>query len=51
MMRCPWMLEELGVPYENVPTHFATGDCNTAELPRIDPNGRIPAMACVQATM
>lgn len=41
--RCIWMLEEVGVPYENVPTHFA-GEAQTPEFRRINPNGRVPAL-------
>jgi glutathione S-transferase len=43
-MRCLWMLEELGVPYENVQTNFATGDTRKADFLRINPNGHIPAL-------
>jgi len=39
-----WMLEELGVPYENVPTHFATGDTRKPDYLEINPNGHIPAL-------
>jgi glutathione S-transferase len=39
-----WMLEELGVPYENIPTHFATGDTRKPEFLAINPNGHIPAL-------
>jgi glutathione S-transferase len=39
-----WMLEELGVPYENIPTHFATGDTRRPEFLAINPNGHIPAL-------
>jgi len=42
-MRSLWMLEELGVPYENVKTHFAT-DTRTPEYLQINPNGHIPAL-------
>ena len=42
-MRCLWALEELGVPYENVPTNFST-DAKKPEYKRINPNGRIPAL-------
>ena len=42
--RTIWMLEELGVPYENVPTHFATGDTKKAEYLAINPNGHIPTL-------
>jgi glutathione S-transferase len=42
-MRSLWMLEELGVPYENVKTHFAT-DTRTPEYLKINPNGHIPAL-------
>ncbi len=39
-----WMLEELGVPYENVPTHFATGDTRKPEYLALNPNGHIPTL-------
>lgn len=41
--RCLWMLEECGVPFENVPTSFA-GDAQTAAFKQINPNGRVPAL-------
>lgn len=50
-MRCLWMLEELGVPYENVPTHFATGECKTPEFLTINPNGHIPALVDGDVTL
>jgi glutathione S-transferase len=43
-MRSLWMLEELGVPYENIKTHFATGDTRAPEYLKINPNGHIPAL-------
>jgi glutathione S-transferase len=42
-LRSLWMLEEIGQPYENVKTHFAT-DTRTPEFLRINPNGHIPAL-------
>ena len=41
--RCLWMLEELGVKYENVPTHFI-GDVKKPEYLKLNPNGRIPTL-------
>ena len=41
--RCLWMLEELGVPYENVKVSFI-GDAQKPEFLKINPNGRIPAL-------
>jgi glutathione S-transferase len=41
--RCLWMLEEVGVPFENVPTHFA-GEAQSEAFRRINPNGRVPAL-------
>ena len=42
-MRSLWALEEVGVPYENVKTHFLT-DTRTPEFLAINPNGHIPAL-------
>jgi glutathione S-transferase len=41
--RVVWMLEELGVEYEQVPTSFV-GDAQKPEYLAINPNGRIPAL-------
>jgi len=43
-MRVLWMLEELGVPYELVKTHFATGDTRKPEFLKINPNAHVPAL-------
>ena len=37
--RCLWMLEELGVEYENVPV----AETRAPEYLAINPNGRVPA--------
>lgn len=42
--RTIWMLEELGLPYENVPTHFATGDTKKPDFLALNPNGHIPCL-------
>jgi glutathione S-transferase len=42
--RTIWMLEELGLSYENVPTHFATGDTHKPEYLKLNPNGHIPTL-------
>lgn len=42
-MRVLWALEEVGQPYELVPTHFLT-DAHSPEYLKINPNGRIPAI-------
>ena len=41
--RCLWLLEELGVPYENVPVSFI-GDAQKPDFLKINPNGRVPAL-------
>ena len=41
--RVMWMLEELGVPYENVKIN-TTGDSRTPEFLRINPNGHVPVL-------
>ncbi len=40
--RCLWMLEELGVPYEQIPIGF--GDLRKPDYLKINPNGRLPAL-------
>jgi glutathione S-transferase len=42
-MRVLWALEEVGVPYELVSTHFLT-DAHTPAYLKINPNGRVPAL-------
>jgi glutathione S-transferase len=42
-MRSLWMLEELGVPYENVPVDFVTGT-KQPEFKKLNPNGHIPVL-------
>ncbi len=42
--RCLWMLEELGIDYESIPTNFATGETHAPEFLEINPNGHIPAL-------
>lgn len=41
--RCIWMLEELGLPYENVPVGFV-GDVQKPEYLALNPNGRVPTL-------
>jgi glutathione S-transferase len=43
-LRCRWMLEELGVPYEQVPVGFADGGTRKPEFLKVNPNGHIPAL-------
>jgi glutathione S-transferase len=49
--RSLWMLEELGLPYENVPVNFATGDTRKPEFLKINPNGHIPALVDDDVTL
>lgn len=42
-MRPLWMLEELGLPYENVKVNFL-GESRTPEFLRLNPNGHIPVL-------
>jgi len=42
--RVAWMLKELEIPFEHVPTHFLDGSTRTPEYLRINPNGRVPAL-------
>jgi glutathione S-transferase len=41
--RCLWMLEELGLEYEHIPTNFA-GDNKQPDYLALNPNGRIPTL-------
>ncbi|MGY8631983.1 glutathione S-transferase family protein [Bradyrhizobium sp. 14AA] len=40
--RCAWMLKELGLDFEHVPTNFTDGSTRTPEFLKINPNGRVP---------
>ena len=42
-MRPLWMLEELGVPYENKPVTFL-GESRSPDFLRLNPNGHIPVL-------
>lgn len=42
-VRCLWMLEELGVEFEHVPTTFAE-EAKTQAFRQVNPFGRIPAL-------
>ncbi|HWP67099.1 MAG TPA: glutathione S-transferase family protein [Candidatus Limnocylindria bacterium] len=50
-LRCLWMLEELGIPYEHVKTAFGPTGSRTPEFLRINPNGHIPAMTDGELTL
>ena len=39
-----WMLKELGVAFDHVPTPFTDGSTHTAEFLAINPNGRVPVL-------
>jgi glutathione S-transferase len=39
-----WMLEELDLPYENVPIHFASGETKKPDFLTLNPNGHIPVL-------
>ncbi|MET3760091.1 glutathione S-transferase family protein [Sphingomonas sp. UYEF23] len=42
--RVMWMLKELGLPFEHVPTDFRGGATRTPQHLAINPNGRVPAL-------
>ena len=42
--RVVWMLKELALPFQHVPTHFMDGSTRTPEFLAINPNGRVPAL-------
>lgn len=42
--RVIWMLKELGLDYEHVPTNFMNGSTHTQDFLAINPNGRVPVL-------
>ena len=42
--RALWMLEELGLPYENIELAARQGETRTAEFLAINPNGHVPTL-------
>ncbi len=42
--RVVWMLKELGVAFEHVPTRFQDGSTRTPEFLALNPNGRVPVL-------
>jgi glutathione S-transferase len=42
--RVAWLLKELNVPFEHVPTPFLDGSTRLPEFLKINPNGRVPAL-------
>lgn len=42
--RCVWMLEELELDYELVPTSFSNGETRQPDFLRINPNGKVPVL-------
>jgi glutathione S-transferase len=43
-MRCLWMLEEMGEPYELIEKSTRADDLQTADYLRLNPNARIPTL-------
>jgi len=43
-MRCMWMLEEMGLPYELIKKSTRPDDLQSAEYLRLNPNARIPTL-------
>src|SRR5580698_6784232 len=43
-MRCIWMLEEMGLPYELIKKTTRPEDLQSAEYLRLNPNARIPTL-------
>lgn len=49
-LRSIWAIEEVGVDYEHVPTHFMN-DSKAPEYLAVNPNGRIPALQDGELTL
>jgi glutathione S-transferase len=43
--RVMWMLKELGIAYNHVPTPFTDGSTHQPEFLKVNPNGRVPALS------
>jgi glutathione S-transferase len=43
-MRCLWMLEEMGEPYQLIEKSTRTDDLRSPEYLRLNPNARIPTL-------
>ena len=43
-MRCLWMLEEMGKPYQLIEKSTRADDLQSAEYLRLNPNARIPTL-------
>ena len=43
-MRCLWMLEEVGEPYQLIEKSTRADDLQSAEYLRLNPNARIPTL-------
>ena len=43
-MRCMWMLEEMGLPYELIKKSTRPADLQSSEYLRLNPNARIPTL-------
>lgn len=43
-MRCIWLLEEMGVPYEIMPLDMQKGEHKSPEYLKLNPNGKVPTM-------
>jgi glutathione S-transferase len=42
--RCLWALEEVGLPYEHIPTDQDSGENRTPEYLAINPSGKVPTL-------
>jgi len=42
--RCLWMLNELGIEYEHVPTHYQDGGTQTQAFLELNPNAQVPVL-------
>ena len=49
--RVMWMLRELDLPFEHIPTGFIHGGTRTPEYKAVNPNGRVPALIDGELTL